>query len=91
MESYVHSPAKLLKAAELERTFQIAAAIDPVLTASWSLVVNWSEASRYQIMSRQDADQMIKAVAARKGGVLHGFGNTGSQRNSTWPASGGAA
>ena len=70
IESYVHSPARLLKAADLERDLQSEVAMDVLLRASWDFVVNWTEASRYRIMTRQDADQMIKAVAARKGGVL---------------------
>jgi len=68
--SYVHKPAELLGVANLSQLFQIARQSNPKLQASWNIVNNWSEQSRYAVWTRADADAMIVAVGSRQDGVL---------------------
>jgi len=69
-DSYTHKPVELLKVASLFEEFQQAAKANPKLKASWDVVNNWSEQSRYTIWSQIDADAMIDAVGRRQDGVL---------------------
>lgn len=69
-KSYVHKPAELLVVANLTNLFQQARQTNPKLQASWDVVNNWSEESRYEIWTRPDADAMIKAVGKLQDGVL---------------------
>ena len=69
-KSYVHKPAELLVVANLTSLFQQARKANPRLQASWDVVNNWSEESRYEIRTRADADAMIKAVGKPQDGVL---------------------
>ena len=68
--SYVHKPGDLLGVANLSGPFQLARQLNPKLQASWSVVNNWSEQSRYAIWNRADADAMIDAVGKQQDGVL---------------------
>ena len=68
--SYSHKPAELIKVAGLVDELQAAIQLDGGLRASWTIVVNWSEQSRYAIWNRGDADAMMTAVASRKAGVF---------------------
>lgn len=69
-KSYVHKPGELMEVANLAADFQIARQANPRLHASWNVVNNWSEQSRYTIWDRADADAMIKAVGQARDGVL---------------------
>jgi hypothetical protein len=68
--SYVHKPGDLLNVANLSGLFQQARQANPKLQASWNVVNNWSEQSRYTIWSRADADAMIDSVGKPQDGVL---------------------
>ena len=68
--SYSHKPGELLKIASLTSYFQQATQINPNLEASWNVVNNWSEQSRYKVWNRTEADAMIKAVGRLHDGVL---------------------
>jgi hypothetical protein len=70
LSSYVHKSAELMSAANLANLFQQARQANPSLQASWDVVNNWSEQSRYSIWSRADANAMIVAVGDRQDGVL---------------------
>jgi hypothetical protein len=69
-ESYVHKAAKLMDVANLSKAFQAARRANPRLDASWTIVNNWSEQSRYTTWSRADADAMIVTVGRLPDGVL---------------------
>ena len=69
-ESYTHKTRDLLKVAGLSELFKWAALSDPRLQASWDVVNNWSEQSRYQTWTHSDADAMMDAAGQRNGGVL---------------------
>jgi hypothetical protein len=68
--SYQHKPAELLNVANLNRSFHEAKQRNPKLQASWNVVNNWSEQSRYAIWTQSDADAMIVAVSKTQDGVL---------------------
>ena len=68
--SYSHKPGELLKIASLTDDLQQATQANPNLGASWNVVNNWSEQSRYLVWSRTEADAMIKAVGRLHDGVL---------------------
>jgi len=70
INSYVHRPTELMNVANLAGPFQLARQANANLQASWIIVNNWSEQSRYTIWSRADADAMIKAVGKPQDGVL---------------------
>lgn len=69
-KSYVHKPSELFVAANLMSLFQQARKANPKLQASWDVVNNWSEESRYEIRTRADADSMIQAVGKAHDGVV---------------------
>jgi len=52
IKSYVHKPSELVDVAKLTGLFQQARQSNPRLQASWNVVNNWSEQSRYTIWSR---------------------------------------
>jgi HEPN domain-containing protein len=68
--SYTHKPDELLKVANLFNLFEQESQSNPRLKASWIVVNNWSEQSRYKIWNKADADAMIDAVGRRQDGVL---------------------
>jgi hypothetical protein len=68
--SYSHKLADLLKIANLTADLEQAVQVNGKLGASWNVVSNWSEQSRYVICSGSDADAMIKAVGKLRDGVI---------------------
>lgn len=68
--SYSHDLKKLLEAANLAEALQKAMREDQKLEASWTVVNEWSEQSRYEIWSREDAEQLMDALIRTQGGVL---------------------
>ncbi len=68
--SYMHSLTDLFKVAELLNDFQIARHQNAGLQASWDIVKDWSEQSRYEVWSQAEADAIIDAVRKPKNGVL---------------------
>jgi HEPN domain-containing protein len=69
-ESYTHDLTKLVKTAglglELDKEIQSA----PIFDMNWSIVKDWSEASRYKTVSEKEARDLYNAVADKKYGVL---------------------
>lgn len=49
-ESYTHNLAKLLRLSNLETEFEATAREFPLLGINWSLVKEWSENARYNIL-----------------------------------------
>lgn len=68
--SYSHKPAELLKVAGLSDALLGSAKRDLSLSASWSIVVNWSEQSRYSVWDQREAEAMLKAVGGTRTGVF---------------------
>lgn len=63
---YVHDLNKLLVAADLETSLNVAAANNPALKANWLLVKDWTVDSRYLINGRS-AQDLYRAVTGRNG------------------------
>lgn len=59
---YIHSLTKLLDAAGLEEDFDEKSKHDPLFTAQWKTVKDWSEESRYANQDRDTAENMVQAA-----------------------------
>jgi HEPN domain-containing protein len=69
-QCWAHDLAKLLELAGLKGTLDTDAAANPVLSSHWGKVKDWTEASRYQLLSQQEAAEMTTAVTDPTNGVL---------------------
>lgn len=69
-DSYSHNLRQLIKAAELEDALANAQVEQPQLATDWQIVGRWSEQSRYQRRTQQDAEGLLNAIQNRKHGVL---------------------
>jgi HEPN domain-containing protein len=67
---YTHDLARLLRVSGLEEDFLRAKASDQALSESWDTVVQWSEQSRYERVSKTDSLNLYKAVTDAHHGVL---------------------
>jgi HEPN domain-containing protein len=67
---YVHDLRKLVGFARLTVELEQALQGDPVMEANWTIVVNWSEASRYLAKTPQEAADLIHAIEDKAGGIL---------------------
>jgi HEPN domain-containing protein len=67
---YVHDLRKLLGFARLNIELDQALQGDPAMESNWTVVVNWSEASRYLAKTAQEAADLIHAIEDKAGGIL---------------------
>jgi HEPN domain-containing protein len=67
---YTHDLQALMKLTGLSKALEQSMKLDPNLASNWSTVLQWSEASRYEILETLKAVDMVKAVADPKHGVL---------------------
>lgn len=67
--SYSHDLARLVLVAGLT-TFLEAERLQPEFELNWTTAKDWTEESRYQLLSKKEAQDMYKAIASRKHGVL---------------------
>jgi HEPN domain-containing protein len=67
---FIHDLPMLLKHVSLNGEFEADIKINAGLAASWEEVVKWSEASRYSVWTKNQADQLIAAISNRKDGVM---------------------
>ncbi len=70
MDSYTHDLEKLVKVAQLYPTLETARRSDPAFANNWLVVKDWSEESRYQKYSRQEATAIYLAITDPNQGVL---------------------
>lgn len=69
--SYTHNLTQLLDVAGIKVAFEEAGVDDQSLSESWSVVQNWSEASRYALdVTEKSAQDMLAAVGDDLSGVL---------------------
>jgi HEPN domain-containing protein len=68
--SFTHNLTDLFKVAELFGQLQNELQQNRRLEASWSVVKDWSEQSRYEFWSEGEANAMIDAVGTPQTGVL---------------------
>ncbi len=69
-DSYIHDLEKLLKLADPDSRLASEAQANPLLNASWNLAKNWTEQSRYEVRTRNQAEAIINAITRRRDGVL---------------------
>lgn len=67
---YTHNLTALVGHAGLDRALQQDTASDAVLDGHWSVVKKWTEHSRYDRKTRDEADELINAVTDADHGVL---------------------
>jgi len=69
-DSHTHDLAKLLQLAELKIDLETAMQGNPAMQASWDAIQDWSETSRYERKSLQEATDLLQAIEDRNGGIL---------------------
>jgi len=68
--AYTHDLQTLMKLAGLSQALEQSTRHDPELASNWSTILQWSEASRYEMMDELKAEEMVNAVADPNHGVL---------------------
>jgi len=69
VDSYTHNLTELLRLAELRPDMTADSRVNSTLGANWATVRRWTEASRYEVKTQTEAQDMIRSVSGR-GGVL---------------------
>ncbi|MFF0489344.1 HEPN domain-containing protein [Nocardia sp. NPDC004068] len=69
-KSWTHDLTTLLKEANLVTAQQIKAGKDSRFGRNWAVVKDWTEASRYETKTEQDARELVEAISARRSGVM---------------------
>jgi hypothetical protein len=69
-ESHTHDLTKLLLLAELKVDLETAMQGNPVMKSSWDAIHDWSETSRYELKSLQEAADLLEAIESQSGGLL---------------------
>jgi len=68
--AYIHDLTQLLKTAKLEEARDAELERDGEFKVNWYVVKQWSEQSRYEVPGGKLAEDLFKAIADRKHGVL---------------------
>jgi hypothetical protein len=69
-DSYTHDLVKLVRIGGLEPDLNTAIGLDAAFRANWNVVKDWSEESRYERHTEQEARDLYKATASPNHGVL---------------------
>ena len=69
-DSHTHDLEKLLNVAELKGELDAAVQADASMEESRTTVQEWSETSRYERKTVQEATRLLKAIEDQKGGLL---------------------
>lgn len=69
-ESYTHDLTRLVKIAGLSIELDKEMKSNPIFGTNWSIVKDWSEASRYEKHTEKEAHDLFSAVANKNHGVL---------------------
>lgn len=69
-QCWTHNLAQLLGLAGLEAAFDADAAVESNLENNWRTVRDWTESSRYDRKTKQQALELYKAITDKKYGVL---------------------
>jgi len=67
---YVHDLEKLLGHAKLKSEFDLALRADPAMNTNWIVARNWSESSRYDRKTVEQAAGLLRAIEDQDGGLL---------------------
>jgi HEPN domain-containing protein len=68
--SYTHKLKSLLELAELKTEHQAILQADPFMKANWDIVQDWTEKTRYEKRTAQEAMSLLKAIEDQQGGLL---------------------
>lgn len=68
--SYTHRLEDLVGVAGLRDDLQREAAANKAFEVNWGIVKDWSEESRYESHSRQEAEDLLNAISDQRNGVL---------------------
>jgi HEPN domain-containing protein len=69
-DSHTHNLKTLLQLAELKTELDTIIEADPAMESVLDRVQEWSETTRYQRKTAQEADALLKAIEEGKGGLL---------------------
>jgi hypothetical protein len=69
-DSHTHDLGKLLNLAELKDELDAVIGADPAMASALDQIQDWSETSRYQRKTHQEAVALLKAIEEGKGGIL---------------------
>ena len=69
-DSHTHDLGKLLNLAELKDELDAVIGADPAMQSALDKIQDWSETSRYQRRTAQEADALLKAIEDQTGGLL---------------------
>jgi HEPN domain-containing protein len=69
-DSHTHNLKTLLQLAELKTEMDAAIDVDPGMESVLGRIQEWSETSRYQKRTAQEAEALLKAIEDGKGGLL---------------------
>ncbi len=69
-DSHTHNLKSLLQLAELKAELDAVIEADPAMESILDKVQEWSESSRYQKKTAQEADTLLKAIENQTGGLL---------------------
>jgi HEPN domain-containing protein len=69
-DCFTHNPAILVKLAGLRPQLDADMATNLDLEANWGVVCAWTEASRYEFHTKDEAESLFKAVTDATHGVL---------------------
>ena len=69
-ESHTQNLKDLLRLSLLKSELDVAVQADSVMDTNWTIIQNWSETSRYQRKTIQQAEALLQAIEDRSGGLL---------------------
>jgi HEPN domain-containing protein len=69
-DSHTHKLKDLLRLAELKTDLEAMLQVDPVMEANWAIIQDWSEESRYEKKTVEQANSFLNAIEDRQGGLL---------------------
>ncbi|NQU21104.1 MAG: HEPN domain-containing protein [Candidatus Nealsonbacteria bacterium] len=69
-QSYSHNLVKLVGVGRLETALESRIRSDPTFNTHWSIVKDWSEQSRYERHSSEQAHNLYTAVTCKDHGIL---------------------
>jgi HEPN domain-containing protein len=69
-QCWTHNLAQLLDLAGLKPVLAADGVADPELLKRWNVVREWTEASRYERWTKDDAEQLYEAITNKKHGML---------------------
>lgn len=69
-ECFNHKPASLVQLANLRPQLDSDMNLDPILKVNWHLACKWTETSRYEVHSRDEAESLYNAITDTDHGVL---------------------